>query len=139
MTAPSEENNSEAQRSLIKGVEHVAIATKDPQRLARWYVEHLNFAPLLDAGATVYIKAPNSVILEFVAAENTAPSPGIRDAGIRHIAFSVDDLEAAHAQLKSRGIEFEPQAIVLPGMRLHFFRDLEGNYLHLVCREKPLL
>jgi glyoxylase I family protein len=139
MTGSSGEENSETRRSFFKGVEHVAIATKDPQRLARWYVEHLNFAPLLDTGATVYIKAPNSVILEFVAAENTALSPGIRDAGIRHIAFSVDDLEAAHAQLKSRGIEFEPRAIVLPGMRLHFFRDLEGNYLHLVCREKPLL
>ncbi len=139
MIGPSEERNSEPRRSLIKGVEHVAIATKDPQRLARWYVEHLNFAPLLDTGTTVYIKAPNSVILEFVAAENTAPRPGIRDSGIRHMAFSVDDLEAAHAQLKSMGIEFEPQAIVLPGMRLHFFRDLEGNHLHLVCREKPLL
>jgi glyoxylase I family protein len=139
MTGPGEAKNSKTQKSFIKGVEHVAIATKDPQRLARWYVEHLNFAPLLDTGTTVYIKAPNSVILEFVAAENTAPSPGIRDSGIRHIALSVDDLEAAHAQLKSMGIEFELQAIVLPGMRLHFFRDLEGNYLHLVCREKPLL
>jgi glyoxylase I family protein len=139
MTGPSEDKESETRRSLIKGVEHVAIATKDPQRLARWYLEHLNFAPLLDTGTTVYIKAPNSVILEFVAAESTCPSPGIRDSGIRHIAFSVDDLEAAQAQLKSTGIEFEPQPIVLPGMRLHFFRDLDGNYLHLVCREKPLL
>jgi glyoxylase I family protein len=137
MSGLSEERKSRG--SLIKGVEHVAIATKDPQRLARWYVEHLNCAPLRDTGATVYIKAPNSVILEFVTAENTSPSPGIRDSGIRHIAFSVDDLEAAHAQLKSTGIEFEPLPIVLPAMRLHFFRDLEGNYLHLVCREKPLL
>jgi glyoxylase I family protein len=139
MTEFGGEKNSETRRSLIKGVEHVAIATKDPQRLARWYVEHLNFAPLLDTGATVYIKAPNSVILEFVAAENTALRPGIRDAGIRHIAFSVDDLEAARAQLKSRGIEFEPEAIVRPGIRLHFFRDLEGNHLHLVCREESLV
>jgi glyoxylase I family protein len=139
MTASSIESSPETQGSLIKGVEHVAIATKDPQRLARWYVEHLNFAPLLDTGTTVYIKAPNSVILEFVAADNMSPNPAIRDSGIRHIAFTVDDLEAARAQLKSAGIEFEPQPIILPGMRLHFFRDLEGNYLHLVCREKPLL
>jgi glyoxylase I family protein len=139
MTGPSVEKNSETERSFIKGVEHVAIATKDPQRLARWYVEHLNFAPLLDTGTTVYIKAANSVVLEFVAADDISPSPRIRDSGIRHIAFSVDDFEAAHAHLKSTGIEFEPQPIVLPGMRLHFFRDPEGNYLHLVCRDKPLI
>ena len=78
-------------------------------------------------------------LLEFVTAENASPSPGILDSGIRHIAFSVDDLEAARTQLKSAGIEFESLPIGLPGMRLHFFRDLEGNYLHLVCRVKPLL
>jgi len=66
------------------------------------------------------------------------PKPQIRDAGIRHIAFSVDDLEKAHAKLKDGGVEFESEPVVLPGMRLFFFRDLEGNYLHLVQREKML-
>jgi glyoxylase I family protein len=127
------------QKSLIKGVEHVAIATKNPQNLADWYVQHLNFAPLLDTGTTVYIKSPNSVILEFVKADKVPAKPQIRDAGLRHIAFSVDSLEAAHAQLKSAGVEFEADPVVLPGMRLFFFRDPEGNYLHLVRRETSLL
>ena len=125
--------------SLIKGVEHVAIATTNPQKLAGWYIQNLNFAELLDTGATVYIKSPNSVILEFVKADSVPTKPQIRDAGLRHIAFAVDDLEAAHAQLKSAGVDFEPAAILLPGVRLFFFRDPEGNYLHLVQRETPLL
>jgi glyoxylase I family protein len=125
--------------SLIKGVEHVAIATTDPQKLADWYVQHLNFVPLLDTGATVYIKSPNSVILEFVKADNVPARPQIRDAGLRHLAFAVDNLEAAQAQLKSVGVEFEAAPISLPGMRLFFFRDPEGNYLHLVQRETSLL
>jgi glyoxylase I family protein len=124
---------------LIKGVEHIAIATTDPQKLAQWYVDHLNFSPLLDTGNTVYIKSANSVVLEFVKSETVPPKPLIRDAGLRHIAFSVDDLDAAYTELQAAGIEFEPAPIVLPGMRLFFFRDVEGNYLHLVQREKALL
>jgi glyoxylase I family protein len=129
-------NNPE---SLIKGVEHVAIATTNPQNLAAWYIQHLNFTLLLDTGATVYIKSPNSVILEFVKADKTPAQPQIRDAGLRHLAFAVDNLEAAHAQLQSAGVAFEPAPIPLPGMRLFFFRDPEGNYLHLVERETSLL
>src|SRR6478672_4306553 len=128
-----------ASGSLILGVEHVAIATTNPQRLASWYVQHLNFAELLDTGTTVYIKSRNSIVLEFVKAEGVPPKPGIRDAGLRHIAFAVDNLEAAHTQLKVSGVEFESAPVDIPGMRLFFFRDLEGNYLHLVQRERPLL
>jgi len=125
--------------SLIKGIEHVAIATADPQKLADWYIRRLNFVLVLDTGATVYIKSPNSVILEFVKADHVPAPPQIRDAGLRHIAFAVDNLEAAHAQLKSDGVEFEAAPILLPGMRLFFFHDPEGNYLHLVQRESSLL
>jgi glyoxylase I family protein len=132
---PQRESTS---RSFIKGVEHIAIATTDPHRLAQWYIQQLNFSPLLDTGNTVYIRAGNSVVLEFVRAETTPPKPQIRDAGIRHIAFSVDDLETARAHLKAAGIDFEPEPIILPGIRLHFFRDPESNYLHLVERKENL-
>jgi glyoxylase I family protein len=138
MSASKSTNHPNSQ-SLIKGVEHIAIATPDPQGLAHWYVQHLNFATLLDTGSTVYIKSTNSVVLEFVKAETIPPKPQLREAGLRHIAFAVDDLEIAHAQLKSAGIEFHPEAIVLPGMRLLFFRDPEGNYLHLIQRETKLV
>jgi glyoxylase I family protein len=124
--------------STIKGVEHVAIATTNPQNLAGWYIRCLNFEPLLDTGTTVYIKTPNSFVLEFVKAESIPPKPLIRDAGLRHIAFAVDNLESAHAQLTSLGVQFEDSPVLLPGMRLFFFRDPEGNYMHLVERETPL-
>ena len=125
-------------RPFIKGIEHIAIASPDPHRLAQWYVQNLNFSPLLDTGSTVYIRAENSVVLEFVKAETTPPKPQMRDAGIRHIAFSVDDLDEARAQLQSVGIDFEAEAITLRGVRLHFFQDPESNYLHLVERKDKL-
>lgn len=117
----------------------MAIATGNPQRLAAWYIDYLNFAPLLDTGTTVYIKSLNSVLLEFVKAESLPRRPQIRDAGLRHIALAVDNLESAKEQLALRGIEFEGSSVSLPGARLFFFRDPEGNYLHLIQRETPLL
>jgi glyoxylase I family protein len=131
--------NRTNKKPLIKGVEHVAIATPDPQKLAQWYADYLNFSLLLDTGSTVYIKSANAVVLEFVKSETMPPKPQIRDAGLRHIAFSVDDLDTAYAELRGAGIEFEPAPVILPGMRLFFFRDVEGNYLHLVQRKKGLL
>lgn len=125
--------------SFIKGIEHVAIATPNPQQLAEWYIRRLNFALLLDTGATLYIKSPNSVVLEFVQADHVPQQPKIRDAGLRHIAFAVDNLESAHNELTANGVEFEGSPISLPGMHLFFFRDLEGNCLHLVQRTTPLL
>ena len=136
-TSPSQQDSNS--RSFIKGVEHIAIASPDPHKLARWYIQRLNFSPLLDTGNTVYIRAENSVVLEFVKAETVPPKPQIRDAGIRHIAFSVDDLETARASLKAAGVDFEPEPIVLSGVRLHFFRDPESNYLHLIQRETKLV
>ncbi len=131
--------NRSNKQALIKGVEHIAIATTDAQKLAQWYVDHLNFSPLQDTGSTVYIKSANSVVLEFVKSETVPAKPQIRDAGLRHIAFSVDDLDTAYRELQAAGIEFEPAPVLLPGMRLFFFRDVEGNFLHLVQREKALL
>ena len=123
---------------MITGVEHIAIASFSPHQLAHWYVENLGFTQLMDSGKTVYVKAPNGVVLEFVYAETQPGSPSMRDAGIRHIALSVSDLEAAGEELKTRRIKFEGEPIELPGLRLHFFRDPEGNFLHLVERSTPL-
>ncbi len=131
-------SSSQRHSDFIKGIEHIAIATTDPHQLAQWYILHLNFAPLLDTGNTVYIKAGNSVVLEFVKAETMPLKPGIRDAGIRHIAFSVDDLATARDHLKAAGVDFEGEPIELPGLRLQFFRDPDFNYLHLVERTGKL-
>ena len=79
------------------------------------------------------------LIADDLTGETAPPKPQIRDAGLRHIAFLVDDLDTAYTEFRAVGIQFEPAPVVLPGMRLFFFRDVEGNYLHLVQREKALL
>jgi catechol 2,3-dioxygenase-like lactoylglutathione lyase family enzyme len=122
---------------MITGLEHTAIASFDPHRLSKWYIQHLAFTLKLDTGKTVYIQSPNGVLLEFVYANVQPPEPHIRDAGLRHIAISVDQLESTFNELQSAGVKFADQPVILPGMRLHFFQDPDGNFLHLVEREVP--
>ncbi len=123
---------------MISGIEHTAIASFDPHRLANWYVRHLSFTVLVDTGKTVYLRAKNGVVLEFVHADTRPAAPLIRDAGLRHIALSVTDFDLAREKLQSNGIQFADEPIVAPGMRLQFFQDPEGNFLHLIEREAPL-
>lgn len=122
---------------MITGLEHTAIACSDPKSLSSWYLKHLGFSALLDTGKTLYIKSANGVVLEFVFADTHPPAPLIRDAGLRHIAFTADDLERTRDELKEAGVEFVEEQL-FPGMRLMFFRDPEGNFLHLVERQIPL-
>jgi len=122
----------------IAGVEHVAIASFTPRLLAEWYVDHLNFMLIHDTGDTLYLQAANRVMLEFVQADTHQPPPAMRSVGIRHIALAVADLDAATAALEARGLFFPDEMIVRPGIRLQFFRDPEGNVLHLVERMCPL-
>ncbi len=122
---------------MITGLEHTAIACFDPKVLSSWYLKHLGFSPLLDTGKTIYIQSANGVVLEFVFAETNPPAPLIRDAGLRHLAFTSDDLNSTRGELQTAGVEFVEDQL-LPGMRLLFFRDPEGNFLHLVQREIPL-
>jgi predicted enzyme related to lactoylglutathione lyase len=82
--------------------------------------------------------ALSNLWLEIYAAE--APPAG-RDnnklAGFRHVALRVDSIEAAKAELSRRGVKFEEE--IRPaagGGRVLFFKDCEGNLLHLV--ERPV-
>lgn len=123
---------------MITGLEHTAIACSDPKMLSSWYLKYLGFSLVLDTGKTIYIQSANGVVLEFVFADTHPPTPLIRDAGLRHLAFTADDLNSTRDELQTAGVEFVEEQI-LPGMRLLFFRDPEGNFLHLVQREMPLL
>ncbi len=56
----------------------------------------------------------------------------MKDPGIRHLAISVDDFDAAMEELRKRGVEFLTQPIDMQGNRLIFFSDGDGNFVHLI-------
>ena len=122
---------------MFKGLEHTAIATPDPERLANWYVKHLGFHINFQYDGNFFVKAPNGTILEIIPSEGERAAQGFKAPGIRHLAIAVDDFDAAAAALAAQGVELQ-KPIQIKGNRLQFFTDCDGNLIHLIHREKPL-
>jgi catechol 2,3-dioxygenase-like lactoylglutathione lyase family enzyme len=123
---------------MFKGLEHTAIASPNPERLAKWYVDHLGFVINFHYDGNFFVKAANGTMLEIIPSEGAAGEPKMKDPGIRHLAIAVDDFDAAHQQLRSQGVRFYTEPFTNQGNRLVFFADADGNYVHLIHREKPL-
>ncbi len=120
-------------------VEHLGFAASDPAALADWYVRVLDGRQVWNNGLTppaLFIELPGPLILEIYASAGRSPEilPN-HMAGFRHLALRVDDLDVARAELTARGVSFvEPIKPAGGGGRVQFFRDPEGNLIHLVDR-----
>ena len=123
---------------MFKGLEHTAIASPNPETLAKWYVDHLEFHINFTYAGNYFVKAANGSMLEIIPSEGSRGSNQMKDPGIRHLAIMVDDFDAAHAQLKAQGVKFLGEPFNTQGNRLVFFADGDGNIVHLITREKPL-
>ena len=123
---------------MFQGLEHTAIASPDPKRLAEWYVQNLEFRINYTYGGNYFVRASNGTVLEIIPSEGDRAPQKMKDPGIRHLAITVDDFDAAAEELRKRGIEFLTEPIAMQGNRLIFFSDADGNYLHLIQRPQPL-
>ena len=126
---------------MVTGIEHTAIASPDPHQLARWYVEHLDFAINYQSARskTVFIKEADGSMIEIIeAAPETKPADGMKAAGLRHLAITVSDFAAVHARLVDKGVRFLTDVQKVEGNTTVFFVDADGNILHLLHRETPL-
>jgi glyoxylase I family protein len=123
---------------MFVGLEHTAIASPSPAKLAAWYVEHLGFRINFEYDGNYFVRAANGAMLEIIPSEGARAEQKMRDEGIRHLAIEVTDFDAAHAALKAQGVNFTGQPYVNQGNRLVFFTDCDGNFVHLIKREKPL-
>lgn len=120
-------------------MEHIGLAARDPGVLRDWYVDFLGATVVFDTGQVppaFFLKLPGGAIIEIYKADSSASETSNNKlAGWRHLALRVDALEKARDQLASRGVAFENE--IKPaggGGRILFFRDVEGNLLHLVER-----
>ncbi len=123
---------------MFKGLEHTAIASPDPRRLAEWYVQHLKFHIKYENDGNFFVNAPDGTRLEFIPSEGDRPQEKFKSPGIRHLAIAVDDFDAANEELKRAGVKFVSEPYNNQGNRLVFFNDGDGNILHLIHRQKPL-
>jgi glyoxylase I family protein len=126
---------------MVTGIEHTAIASPDPRRLADWYVEHLEFAINYRSATSqaVFVKAADGTMLEIIESNGAARPPlDMKAPGLRHLAIAVTDFDAMYQRLKSKGVFFLAEPEKKGGNSLVFFTDPDGNILHLLHREMPL-
>ncbi|AEB25901.1 VOC family protein [Bacillus sp. L381] len=124
---------------MLKSIHHIAIICSDYEKSKAFYTEILGFGIMKET----YRKERGSYKLDlaldgaYVIELFSFPDPPERPtrpeaAGLRHLAFTVNDLEAAVRELKEKGIETEPiRTDPLTGKRFTFFFDPDKLPLEL--------
>ncbi|MCI9648665.1 VOC family protein [Oscillibacter sp.] len=117
---------------------HIAIIVSDYERAREFYVEKLGFPVLREnfrqerGDWKLDLKFGDGE-LEIFAIPGAPPRPSYPEAqGLRHLAFRVEDVEAAVRDLEGRGIPCEPiRWDPYTERRMTFFRDPDGLPLEL--------
>lgn len=123
---------------LFERLHHAAIIVSDYRRARAFYVEKLGFPVLRenfreDRGDWKLDLKFGDSELEIFAIPGAPPRPSYPEAqGLRHLAFRVEDVEAAVRELEARGIPCEPIRLdPYTGTRMTFFHDPDGLPLEL--------
>lgn len=122
---------------------HIGLTCKDPLLIERFYIKHFGFSrarlvPLGDGEQIVFIKS-GATYLELFRSKGEAPMPpptrdGYPWAGLRHIAFAVDNVDAKLAEMGPEArIQLGPLDFDawIPGWRGAWIADPEGNIIEL--------
>ena len=122
-------------------MEHLGLCAVDPMKLTEWYVRVLGFRIVhsIEERRTYFVRAQNGGMLEIYPAKTATDPVDNLHKGLRHIAVAVTDLHREISLLRAKGLDI-PDALIVttPDMTIAFFRDPEGNLLHLVERRKEL-
>ncbi|MFC9679722.1 VOC family protein [Streptomyces sp. NPDC056948] len=96
------------------------LPAQDLDRARRFYAEKLGLEPADERPGGLLYRCGGG---EFVLFRSTGASPGT----FTQLALEVDDIDAAVAELKRRGVVFEE--VDLPGFRTRDgIAEIEGNY-----------
>ena len=112
--------------AVIKKLDFVAVPSTDADRSRAFYVETLGLRPdpgseyEFWAGETCFgIWEPAKFGMEFAPQRNG------------HIAFAVEDVQAARAELEAKGVEFLGETLDTGVCHMALFKDPDGNDLML--------
>ena len=115
-------------------LEHANISVTDPERSAALLIDLLGWherwrGPSLNDGHTIHVGSE----VDYLAIYTGSHVKGDFTKGypLNHIAFVVDDLDAAEAVVKRHGLEPFNHADYDPGRRFYFF-DWDGIEFELV-------
>ena len=119
-------------------IHHVAILASDYKKTKEFYVEKLGFEVIREnyredrEDYKIDIQLGDSELEVFVV-KNAPARPNYPEAlGLRHLAFTVEDIEDTVRRLNEKGIETEPiRWDTYTNKRMTFFKDPDGLPLEI--------
>ena len=126
----------------VSGINHVSINTRDMKASADFYGRVLGWKQAetvpFDGFSLVYFEVPGGGRLELFdyGGRNPHAARDDSEAGLRHLAFTVDDVDKAEAHLRGAGVTITMPATDLPSLnsRAILFLDPNGVTLEF-CQE----
>jgi catechol 2,3-dioxygenase-like lactoylglutathione lyase family enzyme len=123
----------------LEGIDHVALAVRDVERSANWYIEVLGFERRYDGmwdGIPTFIGKGNTALALFpVRGHDSQSSPRTSRIRMLHLAFRAnrENFLGAQEELKRRGIRFEFQDHEIS--HSIYFRDPDAHHLEITTYE----
>lgn len=123
-------------------LDHVHLRSPDPERAAGFYIDMLGAEPVgrMQNGAALRVVLDLGGLRLFIEqAPPDAPSPPAPPfLGVEHIGLAVRDMDAAVAELRSKGAHFvvEPHS-PRPGFKMAFVQAPDGVRVEILQRDAP--
>ena len=123
----------------LEGLDHIALAVRDVERSADWYIDVLGFERRYDGmwdGVPVFVARNATAIALFPAGSDHASSSLPRKpSGMLHLALRANrkNFVAAQRELTSRGIAFHVQDHEIS--HSIYFRDPDGYEIEITTYE----
>lgn len=119
----------------ITGVDFITVPTQNFEQASEFYGNVLGLERSIQWGK---MPAAEFETGSLTIAVMQSDAFGIKFAPHSHpIALHVDDVDAARAELESRGVSFAPENIDSGVCHMAYFKDPDGNALMLHHRYKP--
>lgn len=128
---------------MIKGIEHFGICAMNTDALKDWYVKLFGFKVVYEnnkSPKTYFLAVNDGSMIEIYPANESSGSYNNKVQGHRHIALIPENFDEVCKALDENNVEIiEKAAVSATGVKTIFFKDIEGNVLHLIDRPTPLI
>lgn len=124
----------------LRKVNHIAVIASDIERSIAFYVDVLGFTIFRKVyreerdSWKVDLALDGEYLIELFTFPDAPSRPSYPEAlGLRHLAFSVDDIESSISELQAKGVKTENIRVdPFTGCKCVFFADPDGLPIELV-------